>query len=151
MRYTLNQILKDIETFCDTHGQVGQYCFKDPNELLNDHESRFPVVDAIVRPARFSGTQGTPRTVSFLIELYFMDLVHKDLSNEQDVLSDQAQIAMDLLAYFDKEEFADKFTLDVNGQLDPFYEKGDNEVTGWSLAINFKVLDLRDKCAIPTV
>jgi hypothetical protein len=150
MRYTLNQILRDVEAFADSHGQVGQYLFKDPIELLNDHESRFPVIDVVVRPAPISRGTG-PRTIQFNLEFFFADLVEKDLSNEQEVLSDQAQIAMDLLAYFDKPEFDDKFTLGLNNNLNPFYEKGDNEMTGWSMLVTFNVLDLRDACAIPTV
>lgn len=149
MRYTLRQIIRDIETFANTHGQVSQFHFKDPLELLNDKESSFPCIDVVVRPSRFSGV--APILVSFFIEIHFMDLVHKDLSNEQDVLSDQAQIAMDLITYFDQPEFNDKFTIETNGQLLPFYEKGDNEMTGWTLGLNFKVIDLRDSCAIPTV
>lgn len=150
MRYTLNQLLRDVKTFCDTHGQIGQYLFKDPIELLNDHESTFPVVDVVVRPASVSRVTG-PRVIQLNIEFFFLDLVEKDLSNEQEVLSDQMQIATDLLAYFDKREFDDKFTLSLNSSLNPEYGKGDNEMTGWSMVLGFNIIDLRDACAIPTV
>lgn len=149
MRYTLNQIFRDLNTFAEEHGQVGEFLFKDPLELLNDKEANFPVIDAVLRPSRFGGAG--PIEVSFTFDFYFMDLVQKDLSNEQEVLSDQAQIAMDLIAYLNNPTFDDKFTVATDGSLVPFYEKGDNEMTGWTLSLIFKVLDLRDRCAIPTV
>ncbi len=154
MRYTINQIIRDFETFVSEHGQLNQFLMKDPMELLNDHEglytSSFPVLDAVLRPSSFSGNVGTSLTVSINFDLYFMDLVHKDLSNEFEVVSDMQLCAMDFIAYFNKPEFDDYFTVSTNGTLLPFYEKGDNEMTGWTLSVSFKIIDKRDSCAIPS-
>jgi hypothetical protein len=117
---------------------------KDPLELLNCSESRFPAMVAVVRPATV-----TNNSVLLNFELLFMDLVHKDLSNEIDVLNDQLLIALDCRAYLNNPDNDDLFIVGENLQLNPFYEKSDNEVTGWSMTIQCRVQDLKDRCIIP--
>lgn len=117
---------------------------KDPLELLNCSESRFPAMVAVLRPATVQGN-----SVLLNFEILFMDLVHKDLSNEFDVLNDQLLIALDCRAWMNDPANDDLFIIGESLQLNPFYEKSDNEVTGWSMSIQCRVQDLKDRCQIP--
>ena len=144
MNYTLNNIKEKLQQFATDHLQVNEFALKDPLELLNASESRFPAVVCLFRPSNIQGNY-----VFLNIDLLFMDLVHKDLSNELDVLSDQLLIALDCRAYLNNPLNDEFFTIMDNANLQPFYEKSDNEVTGWQMSLQFKIIDLKDRCQIP--
>jgi hypothetical protein len=144
MRYTINQIKKKLEEFASNHGQINQFTCKDPLELLNDKESSFPAMVALFQPSNF-----TRNEVTVNLDLLFMDLVHKDLDNEFEVISDQLQIALDCRAYLNKVENHDNFYISDSGSWTPFYEKGDSEVTGVQIRLTLRINDLRDSCQIP--
>jgi len=144
MNYSLNQIKQKLQAFATAQIQVNEFSLKDPLELLNCSETRFPAVVALFRPSSITGN-----TVLLNIDLLFMDLVHKDLSNELDVLNDQLLIALDCRAYLNNPDFDDLFILGENVSLNPFYEKSDNEATGWQMSLQCKIVDLKDRCQIP--
>lgn len=143
MKISLVQIKKILEQFAADHLQINEFSLKDPLEYLDCKESKFPAMIALFKPSTIQG-----KILFISIDLLFMDLVHKDLSNELDVLNDQLLTAIDCRAYLNDDDF--EFGLSDNSQLIPFYEKGDNEVTGWTMNLQIKISDLKDRCQIPT-
>jgi hypothetical protein len=144
MNYSLNQVKSILEKFASDHLQVNEFYLKDPLELLNNAETKFCAMVALFMPSTVSGN-----IVKLKISILFMDLVNKDLTNETEVLSDTLQIALDCRAYLSHPDYDDLFIIADDMQLTPFYEKGDNEVTGWQMDIQANITDLKDRCAIP--
>jgi hypothetical protein len=144
MNYSLNQIKGKLEQFANDHLQIKEFYTKDPLELLNSAETKFVAMVAVFLPSAIQG-----KIVNLKMSVLFMDLVNKDLTNEMEVLSDTLQIALDFRAWMDDPDFDDLFIVDDSLVITPFYEKGDNECTGWQMDITVRITDLKDRCAIP--
>lgn len=157
--FTLNQIIKRLKTIAIEHAQLNpllqtesafsHFGFGDlweEGQILTDEGTviteKFPLVWANVQNANMT-SQGASSSglLQINMQLLFMDLVHKDETNENDVLSDTLQIATDFITELqDSTEFLTyKYLVDINGSLEPFTERFDEEVSGWSLGIVFSV------------
>lgn len=144
MRYTLNQVKILLERIATEHQQINEFGFGDIWEVDSIKEYSFPLMWGVLKPADISD-----KIVELNIDLLFMDLVSKDEGNETEVLSDMLQVALDVRAWLNDDDLADYFTIDVSNRAEPFTEKFDVEVSGWMLSIRFKIIDLKDRCAIP--
>tara|TARA_R110002020_G_scaffold224736_1_gene434629 strand:+ start:2341 stop:2826 length:486 start_codon:yes stop_codon:yes gene_type:complete len=84
-------------------------------------------------------------TLTYSFQLIVMDLVDKDEANEEEVLSDTLQIIGDILSairYTNATEYTDFLhvvRIDDNISCEPFTERFDNEVSGWTATINIEV------------
>lgn len=145
MKYTLNQIKARLETFAAAHLQVkGNISFGEIEEVTNQAIECFPYMFCIVQPSNFSGHQ-----IEFSITIVVMDLVAKDLSNRWDVWSDTAQILSDIRAYMNDPAFDDLYIMPDDLPITPFAERFTDDVTGWSGDFKFRIVDVKDRCALP--
>ena len=84
-------------------------------------------------------------TLTYSFQLIVMDLVDKDEANEEEVLSETLQIIGDILSairYTNATEYTDFLhvvRIDDNISCEPFTERFDNEVSGWTATINIEV------------
>ena len=84
--------------------------------------------------------------------LMFIDLVHADKSNENEVLSDQLLIAQDCIAYFSNISWANlNLFIDKNITLSVVKDENVNSWTGWIFELNFKQEFYSDYCQIPLI
>lgn len=144
---TLNQILDLIKTTSENHTQVNKFLFSRDWDFETEGQVVYPLVGcALVNPA-----VRTKNMIVYDFTIFVADLVHKDRSNEQEVLSDTIQIAVDLESYI-AQGFYD---LDINinreqsTSFTPFTEKWDSEVSGWSFNLKIEVPSINDSCQIP--
>ena len=80
-------------------------------------------------------------TLTYSFQLIVMDLVDKDEANEEEVLSDTLQI-IGAIRYTNATEYTDFLhvvRIDDNISCEPFTERFDNEVSGWTATINIEV------------
>jgi len=84
-------------------------------------------------------------TLTYSFQLIVMDLVDKDEANEEEVLSDTLQIIGDILSAIrhtddsDYTDFRHIVRIDDNISCEPFTERFDNEVSGWTATISIEV------------
>ena len=96
---------------------------------------------------------------SFSFQLFVMDLVEADESNEQEVLSDCLEIMNDIIAlykhgeilyhYDDQPGEEARYFIDDNFTIEPFTERFDNSVTGWVMSFEITVENELNTCDIP--
>ena len=84
-------------------------------------------------------------TLQYVFQIIVMDLVHKDESDEENVLGDCLQVIGDLISqlkYEDDDDYGD-FINDVrlldSVSCEPFTERFDNEVSGFTATITIEV------------
>ena len=81
--------------------------------------------------------------LTYNFKLYVMDLVSKDESNENDVLSDTLQVIGDYISVFKHStsygDFENDYRFNDNVNCTPFTERFDSEVTGWVADISITV------------
>lgn len=95
--------------------------------------------------------QYQPNEIVYSFKLYVMDLVSKDESNENDVLSDTLQIIGDVLSflrYGGNSQFDVDYDYRVSDNVNctPFTERFDNEVSGWVADLKITTTFDRSNC-----
>ena len=146
MAYTLNQIVKKLETIATNHKQINSFGFGDLWEYTvsaNVH----PIFWVELNTAQIDVAD---QSFKYNFSFYFLDLVHKDETNETEVLSDQALIAQDVYTLLTDDDEADNFLLDNSAAIEFFTEKTDDEVSGCKMDVSIKTFMSRNECEIPT-
>ena len=98
-------------------------------------------------------------TRTFNFQLFVMDLVEPDESNEQEVLSDCLEIMNDIIAVYKHGEILysydaaageeQRYFIDNDFTIEPFTERFDNAVTGWVMSFAITVENELNSCNIP--
>jgi hypothetical protein len=143
MRHTINQIVAKLQEFQENHPQLNEFGFGDIGDLLNKKDHAYAMMFGVLRPAGL-----TDKLVDVNIDILFADILHKDKSNQTEIWSDLLQVALDLRAWLDNDDFADYFIATASNP-EPFTDRFDDEVAGWRMPVRFRVIDLKDRCAIP--
>jgi hypothetical protein len=88
-------------------------------------------------------------SVDFSIKLF--DLVNKDESNENEVLSDIFEILKDIVNEFNTHPFYNDSDFEIEGDIsfDPFTERYDEEVSGWEATFTITSPNRRSFCSSP--
>jgi hypothetical protein len=142
---TINQFTGLLKQLAGAHEQLKTFGEGDAWEIGASKNVLYPLMWAT--PQASSTAQ---KLLTLKFRLYFADLVFEDKSNEQEVLSDTLQIALDILAQLNDPAYSDSFILDPNAQLTPYTESFDDEVAGWKADISIKINYLSDRCAVPS-
>jgi len=84
--------------------------------------------------------------LTYNFQIIVMDLVSKDESNEEQVLSDMLQVIGDVISHVKNSDLITTMTdyrnnvrIQDNVTCEPFTERFDNEVTGWTANIGIEV------------
>ena len=145
---SLNGIVSLLQYKQQNHAQLssGTFYFGDPWEFGQNETIKYPFFGA--RLLENNTLAGNLDTTS--IEIFFCDLVHKDESNETEVLSDMKQIALDIYSQL-RTDLKDDYKANLNdtAQLNPFTEKFNDMVTGWSITLNIEQFYDRSTCDTP--
>jgi len=137
---TLQNLIKLHEYLVDDSNYVQQGGFGDISEIDIDQTQLFPLAFLSIENTAF-----TKRELTYNFRLYVMDLVSKDESNENDVLSDTLQYVGDYVSLYRHGFTATGISYDMeydfrmndNVSCEPFTERFDSQVSGW--AVNFSI------------
>jgi len=141
-----NQIIELFEVISEAHYQIkrfgaGELSEADLNKYISEN-STYPVFWAT--PV---SVQSNQNTINYNFNLLFFDIVKKDKNNEQEVLSDTLQIALDVFRILKLED--DQFFVDGEPTISPFAGRYSEWVAGWSMEISIQVNFQENLCDIP--
>ena len=104
-------------------------------------ETTYPLMHVSTNTATFTSGQ-----IEYTFQVVVMDLVNKDENNEEEVLSDMLQVIGDVLSVLLNSDFDTNYTdfrheirIEESITCEPFTERFDNEVTGWTADVNIVV------------
>lgn len=133
----LYEIFRDLGTsnlFIQTTS-IGDIFEIELNELA------YPLMHVNTNTATYTQSE-----LTYNFQLIFMDLVKKDESNEEEVLSDMLQVAGDILSALKNSDFSNDFEhfrydIRINDEIscEPFTERFDSQVSGWTADISITV------------
>lgn len=143
--YTLNQLIKIFNDFADAHDEIHSFGFGEIWEANGDPKTTGNTPTLWIFP-----TQSTQfeNTIVFSFDVRAWDLVHKDESNENEVLSDTHQILSDFIQFV-KHNASYDFNVSGDPTMTPFTEQLADEVTGWQCSIDVEVNSINNDCMIP--
>ncbi len=140
---TYNQIIKSFKDIADSHLQVNSFGVGETWDLATSGTTQYPLVWAIPRDSSLQG-----KIFNSNWTLIFMDIQHSDLSDVDEIVSDQEQIALDFIAQLLKPNYMFDFKGD-NISFNRFNERFDDLVAGVAIDITINSIFTYDRCAIP--
>ena len=142
MKVTLNQLIAKLQSIATSHAQINDFFFGDIADLGTEKPMQYPVLFADIAPSNFNY-----KVISLNFQLMVMDIVKKDLSNENDVMSDCLQILEDVI--IELRNPSEVFMIQDSITLTPFMDSQGDEVAGWTANLTINVPSTYNSCAIP--
>jgi len=149
-----NNVIDTLKCVGEQHLNIHTVTSGDLWELDLEKNTLFPLFH--INPVNVTVGQNTR---SFNFQLFVMDLVEPDESNEQEVLSDCLEIMNDIIAIYKQGEILyaydaaageeQRYFIDNDFTIEPFTERFDNAVTGWVMSFAITVENELNSCNIP--
>jgi len=149
-----NNVIDTLACVGEQHLNIQSVTSGDIWEIDLEKNTLFPLFH--INPVNVTVGMNT-RTFNF--QLFVMDLVEPDESNEQEVLSDCLEIMNDIIAIYKHGEILygydeaageeQRYFIDNDFTIDPFTEKFDNSVSGWVMSFAITVENELNSCNIP--
>jgi hypothetical protein len=144
--YTLNQLVSsevgDLKKIADAHTQINSYGFGDPWEFATSGVTHYPAMFVVLNPGSMPS-----KSVEYNVSILFMDVPHRDESNETEVLSDMILIAADVYAQLQHPDYS--FIVEDGPIYEDFTENLGDLVAGVKLDLTIRAPFENDRCAIP--
>lgn len=143
-RDTLNQIVAQIRQIQEGHLQINSFGFGDIWEINTSGDVNYPLMWLVHDGVDINGSMQ-----NFKFNLIFCDIVKGGEVNEDDVLSDQLEIAKDVIAQLKHISYQWDFQ-GTNIALDAFTERFTDSVAGYSFSFGLELPYDSNRCSIPT-
>ena len=143
MRPTYNSIVRDIKDFFDRHLQVNQFL----HLTQWDEEAKENVYTTALLVPQQSNINNTQ--IDLVFNLFIVDLLNSDRSNQRDVFDDTLSIVQDFVAYFSDNNCID-WNIENNATVQPITEKPfDDVLSGWMLTFTVNIPFSKSICDLP--
>ena len=151
MAFTLNQIISLTASYVAAHKQLNTFQFGDPWEFAESEEVLYPALYMVNGTVNIDG-----KVLLHTFNLLICDRINYNQDNpadsnsqENEVLSDMREVALDILAMFNNPTNRANFYLEQGATLEPFTEQFKDWTAGWNLRIIIKQPMLYDRCQVP--
>lgn len=144
---TLNQDIELFKNFALKHKGINSFYFGDESEADTNVEIVYPFMNVILQ-----GSSVTDNVVSRKYMIVISDLVNKDISNINQVLSDTERICYDVPSYLRQVRnsgYLGTFRFDPNIALTDFTERNDDDVSGHYFDLTISSAVGNDGCNLP--
>lgn len=144
---TLNQDIELFKNFALKHKGINSFYFGDESEADTNVEIVYPFMNVILQ-----GSSVTDNVVSRKYMIVISDLVNKDISNINQVLSDTERICYDVPSYLRQVRnsgYLGTFRFDPNITLTDFTERNDDDVSGHYFDLTISSAMGSDGCNLP--
>ena len=144
---TLNQDIELFKNFALKHKGINSFYFGDESEADTNVEIVYPFMNVILQ-----GSSVTDNVVSRKYMIVISDLVNKDISNINQVLSDTERICYDVPNYLrqvSNSKLLGPFKSDMNISLTDFTERNDDDVSGHYFDLTISSAIGNDSCNLP--
>lgn len=142
---TYNQLIKKITTLLQSNVIIKSVRNATPQEWLGFEE--MPVMPVALFNIN-NGQLNAGRDLVYSIQFWFLDKSGKDGENEQQVISDQHQLANDLVMALRQDR---TLTIDANVRWDAISEKFEDYLTGVTINFNIFTTGQFNNCDFPNL
>jgi hypothetical protein len=142
---TINQLVKEFGIIAEQHKQINSFFFGDFLNALNQSEAvNYPLLCVMLMPGSMSEKTVNLTAIITVCDKYIVDQNRSII----EVHSDTLQILRDIDLTLRQERFED-LTLDTQHSTEPFVERSQDIVAGWSMQMTMSVFDNQNWCEIP--
>jgi hypothetical protein len=150
---TYNNLIDTLKNLGEEHQMISTTTTGDIFDIDLQKNTKYPLMH--INPVNVvTGRVG----LTYNFQIFVMDLVEPDQSNEQFVYSDVLQICIDIISIFRNSKWQAELSLDLDAPvyftegdytLEPFTERFDQSVTGWVFSIGINTQHDFQTCEIP--
>tara|TARA_R110002050_G_scaffold554_3_gene4039 strand:+ start:1097 stop:1534 length:438 start_codon:yes stop_codon:yes gene_type:complete len=144
MNKTYNNVIDSLKAIGEKHLIIKKVESGDLHEMDLEKNTKYPLM--FINPLDVTAAINT---LTYNYQIFICDLVHADRDNEQEVISDSLQIAIDVISMIREEQYEGLFTTD-DFNLEMFTERFDNALAGWTFTLPITVENDFNTCDIPT-
>lgn len=142
---TIDQVLKEYKSFFNQHLMVKEFNYTVPKDRFVTKNYKYPLV--LIEPNGFEFGTGE---IKFNHNLYFLDIVDKDLINYMSIISNQLQIGTDFYNYFNDNECKFGFFLYNESSATPvIFDEFEDWLCGIMMPISLQIQNPRNEDEIP--
>jgi hypothetical protein len=144
---TLNQDIELFKNFALKHKGINSFYFGDESEADTNVEIVYPFMNVILQ-----GSSIAEGVVSRKYMIVISDLVNKDISNVNQILSDVERLCYDVPNYLRQVRnsgYLGAFKFDANISLTDFTERNDDDVSGHFFDLTISSAIGNDSCLLP--
>ena len=150
---TYNNLIDKLKDIGNKHEQISTVTVGDIFDIDLEKNTLYPLMH--LNPVNVT-TRRTELVYNF--QVFIMDLVEPDGSNEQEVYSDVLQICIDIIGILSNSKWQAQLALDINAPVyfaegdftcEPFKERFDQSVTGWVFNLGITVQNSFQTCEVP--
>lgn len=146
---SLNQHISLFSTFATNHEIINSFGFGDASEWYEKLKDNSGTGDKLIYPAMFvSYDRSRPEDTVLYRDytIFFLDIQHHDESDEDEILSDMEQVALDFKAYVKKAIIGQVITA---SEIVPITEGGVDYLAGVQFTFSIKQPLQNDYCSTP--
>ena len=150
---TYNNVIDTLKNLGTNHLQISTTTVGDIFDIDLEKNTLYPLMH--LNPVNVT-TRRTELVYNF--QVFIMDLVEPDGSNEQEVYSDVLQICIDIIGILSNSKWQSQLALDINAPVyfaegdftcEPVKERIDQSVTGWVFNLGITVQNSFQTCEVP--
>ena len=148
---TVNQLISVFKDIATRHYQINGFGIGETPEIGADKAYMHPVLWINPTEATMPAGDFGYKTFQINFDVRVFDLVNKDESNENEVLSDTIDILKDIIIEFKGHPYYTNSQLDIIDDInfESYTEFTDEEVSGWLCEITMRTPILTSFCGIP--
>jgi hypothetical protein len=140
---TLQQLSNYFYNIAQADDFIKGYYFGPKWDINENSEPVYPLLAVIPQPSVLKRDN-----MSFVFDLYCVDLNKKDVANRTSISSDCLQTLLAIKAYMNKDFSSEIFT-QVDSDLEPQWEMLDDDVSGWRMRLVVDIDWLENVCIEP--
>jgi hypothetical protein len=141
---TYNQLITTITSLLQNHEMIKTAKYATPKEwLLRDEQPVYPIACFSIN----SGSLNLGREQIYNVQFFFLDKSGQEAEYEEDVISDQVQIASDILSLM--RTGRNNYSIDDNVTFNAISDKYEDYLAGVELTINISTQNQFTGCDVP--
>lgn len=145
MEMTINQLVKEFAYIAQQHKQINSFFFGDFLSALNQKEPvSYPLLNVMLIPGSISEKSVNISVAITICDKYIFD----ENQSVIEVHSDLIQVLRDIDITLRQERFED-LTIDTQHPTEPFVERSQDVVAGWTMTMTANIFDSQNWCDIP--
>ena len=150
---TYNNVIDTLKNLGEEHQQISTTTTGDIFSLDLEKNTKYPLM-------HINSVNVTTRRTELVynFQIFIMDMVKNDDSNEQEVYSEILSICVDIISIMSNSQWQAQTKLDLDAPvyftegdftLEPFTERFDQAVSGWVFQLPIAVENNFQSCEIP--
>lgn len=144
MTKSFKEIIEELESFVAEHYKSYEFGWGNTDDISTKNH-KFPLIWAMPTTSSIVG-----KMIALRFEIYVMDVLRHDKTNELSVMNGTLLIGNDLVINYFNDYETNSFILDEeNVTITPFSGDFDDHCGGWIFEVEIQIENTLDHCSLP--